>query len=89
MSQGKVTKRYDKKKKGVKIEGMNWRAWVLYTILYVVGLALLSGELKYRFPEPFIEIGFLHIDIQYGFFLLGLAIWAVATRYIAMRYEKR
>jgi len=76
-----------KTKKLDKIDGLEKTSWLIFTIIYAIIFAFLSGAIKFYLPE-IVFIWGIPLDIGTGVWLLGLALWGVISIFLQMYFRK-
>jgi hypothetical protein len=74
-------------KKGTFDRG-DWLLWISISIMYLFGIAILSGTIEHYLGTEEIAYG-LYIDWSMFFFLFGISMWFLITTFIIARANKR
>jgi len=77
-----------KKSTAKKIDNMEISQWVAYTLLYAVGIAVLSGYLYEWFPSDVAYAGPVPVDVRMLVWIVGLSVWGVITTKMFAKFRK-
>ncbi len=70
-----------------EINGLEKTSWLIFTVVYAIIFAILSGLIKYFLPELLFVWG-VPVDIGMGVWLLGLALWSLISIFLQMYFKK-
>jgi len=66
------------------VEGINW---AIFTIIYSLFIAILSGIVKTTCPD-ILYIWGIPLDIGQGVWVFGIAFWGIISLFLNVHYKK-
>jgi len=61
-----------------QIDGLEMGTWIVLTIIYVIFMMMVSGAVEVYLPE-IIYVWGIPLNVNYGSYLAGIAIWGVIS----------